>query len=338
MAKRIIFSLCALLLGGILILRAQPLTLAAPDFQRSTPTPVAEEEAAAEEEVPAPEPTLQDLLARIEALEAQVAALRVQTSPTAQINQVTTAVYLLDNAGLHDLDVRLNEEGLIQPYESGAVARIARLLSTVEWPHEMAADAETLIDILADLSAALADDDLETAAPLAVDAHDLGHDLSHVAEHWLGEGSAVHSAHDAPGQIFRVTAAVYLLDNAGLHDLDVRLNEEGLIQPYDSGSVARIARLLSTVDWPVDMTADAETLIGILSDLSAALADDDLDTAAPLATDAHDLGHDLSHAAEHWLSTRSGAHGDHNDDAAHEDNHGHNHEDDDHSHTEDSEG
>jgi hypothetical protein len=45
--------------------------------------------------------------------------------------------------------------------------------------------------------------------------------------------------------------------------------------------------------------------------LSTALANDDLETAAPLAVDAHDLGHDLSHAAEHWLGTLSGGHGDH---------------------------
>lgn len=189
MAKRIIFSLCVLLFGGILLLRAQPLALAAPDFQRSTPTPVAEEEAATEELI------LHELLARIEALEAQVAALSGQTASAAQINQVTTAVYLLDNAGLHDLDVRLNEEGLIQPYDRGRVARIARLLSTVDWPDAMAGDAETLISILTDLSMALADDDLETAAPLAVDAHELGHDLSHAAEHWLGEMSGAPGDH-----------------------------------------------------------------------------------------------------------------------------------------------
>jgi hypothetical protein len=112
MVKRIIFSLCVLLLGGILLLRVQPLTLAAPDLYKSTPTPVAEEEAAAQEEAPAQERTLQDLLARIEVLEAQVATLSAQTSPMAQINQVTTAVYLLDDAGLHELDVRLNQEGM----------------------------------------------------------------------------------------------------------------------------------------------------------------------------------------------------------------------------------
>jgi hypothetical protein len=335
MVKRIVFSLCVLLLGGILLLRAQPLTLAAPDLHTSTPTLAPEEESAADE------PTLQDLLARIEALEAQIAALSVQTAPTAQapltvqaplpmqVNQVTTAIYLLDNAGLHDLDVRLTEEGVIQPYDSGRVARIARLLSTVDWPHDMAADAETLTGILADLSAALADDDLETAAPLAVDAHDLGHDLSHAAEHWLGDGSAVHGAHSAPGQIFRVTTAVYLLDNAGLHDLDVRLNEEGVIQPYDSGRVARIARLLSTVDWPDAMADDAEALISILTDLSSALADDDLESAAPLAVDAHELGHDLSHAAEHWLGEMSDAPGDHAGDAAHDDDQGYDYDNDD---------
>jgi hypothetical protein len=323
MVKRITFSLFVLLLGSILLLRAQPSTLAAPDFHGAapTPTPAAEAEEETESgETETAEPTLQDLLARVEALEAQIAMLDVHVPSTAQVNQVTTAIYLLDNAGLHDLDVRLNEEGVIQPYDSGRVARIARLLSTVDWPHDMAEDAAALIAILNDLSAALANDDLESAAPLAVNAHELGHDLSHVAEHWLGEGSAAAS-HDAPGQIFRVTAAVYLLDDADLHALDVRLNEEGVIEAYDSGRVARIARLLSTVDWPHDMAEDAAALIAILNDLSAALADDDLESAAPLAVDAHELGHDLSHAAEHWLGDGS-ADDDHgNDESDNSDDH-----------------
>ncbi|MBX2996904.1 MAG: hypothetical protein KF893_00225 [Caldilineaceae bacterium] len=312
MVKRIIFSLFVLLLGSILILRTQPFTLAAPDFHGSTPTP------AAEEETTMSEPTVHDLLARVEALEAQIAVLAGQTPSAAQVNQVTTAVYLLDNAGLHDLDVRLNEEGLIQPYDRGRVVRIGRLLSTVDWPHELADDAETLISILTDLSAALGDDDIETAAPLALDAHELGHDLSHAAEHWLRGASTAYTAHDAPGQLFRVTAAVYLLDNAGFHDLDVRLNEEGLIQPYDSGRVTRIGRLLSTVDWPDEMGEDAATLIDLLTDLAAALGDDDLETAAPLALDAHELGHDLSHAAEHWLGGMQGDPHEYDDDDDHE--------------------
>ena len=69
-----------------------------------------------------------------------------------------------------------------------------------------------------------------------------------------------------------------------------------------------MARLLATVDWPEALQADAEALIGVLDALSAALADDDVDTAAPLATEAHEVQHDLSHAAEHWLGERMGAH------------------------------
>ncbi len=99
------------------------------------------------------------------------------------------------------------------------------------------------------------------------------------------------------------------MDNAGLHDLDVRLNEEGEIMPSDVGRVARLARLLSTVDWPDDLAEDAEALIGVINDLSAALAEDDVETAAPLATQVHDDGHELSHAVENLLSGTEDDHG-----------------------------
>jgi hypothetical protein len=212
-----------------------------------------EESEDATEDAAAIEPTLAELAARIEALEAQVQALsRAAESHAASANEVTTAVYLLDTAGLHDIDVRLNEEDLIEPSDAGAVARVARLLATVAWPEDLAEGGAALTDLLTQLAAALTDDDLETAAPLATQAHETQHDFSHAAEHWLGETTMMSGSH-AAGQAFRVTSAVYLLDTAGLHDIDVRLNEEGVIEPSDAGAVARVARLLPSVDWPEDL-------------------------------------------------------------------------------------
>ncbi len=315
MTKKLIFGLL-LLFGSIVFSQQQPFVLASPTLHEGTPTPAAEEEATHDETKTeeATEPTLQDLLARIEALEAQSAAASL-------INQVTTAVYLLDSAGLHDLDVRLNEAGVIEASDAGNVTRVARLLSTVAWPTALGTDAETLIEVLNQLVTALTEDDLATAAPLAAQTHEAQHNLSHAAEHWLDEVGTLGKSSAATEQANQVATAVYLLDIAGLHDLDVRLNEEGLIEASAAGSVTRVARLLSTVDWPAPLATDVVTLTTVLNDLATALSNDDLATAAPLATQTHEVQHDFSHAAEHWLGEALGAHdavagSDHNDQAA----------------------
>lgn len=313
MTKTLILSIG--LLFGVFLFVMPPLVEAAPltDEATATPTPAKEAATAAlttTATTDAAEPTLPAVLARLDALQAQVDELsaHLAASPSAEdANQVSTAVYLLDTAGLHDLDVQLNEEKVLDPGAAGRVARLVRLLSAVTWPAALDADAQALLTTLDQLATALADDNLEAAAPLATQVHEVQHDFSHAAEHWLGEAAPVQSA---AGQAFRVTSAVYLLDTAGLHDLDVRLNEEKVIDPADAGKVARVVRLLATVDWPEALATDAVTLTTTLNDLATALADDNLDAAAPLATQVHEVQHDFSHAAEHWLKESMGAHDD----------------------------
>lgn len=332
------------LLAGLVIVAAlalspgQPSALAAHSAQNATPTPAPEAEptatpapevegAAVEEE--AAEPTVADLLARLEALEATVAELyaahaAAHAATYDQVNGVNTAIYLLDSAGLHDLETRLVEDGEILPGDSGAVGQLARLLSTVAWPDALAEEAATLQEMLAALSVALADDDLETVKPLSTETHVAYHVFSHNAQMWLAAQSESGLA-PAPGQAHRVNTAIYLLDGAGLHGLAERLADPGEILPGDSGHIAQVARLLSTVDWPEMLEADALALTDTLVVLATALADDDLDAAAPLADEAHEAQHDLSHHAQMWLSEEAGhdaSHDSHSDDAHAEHSHG----------------
>ncbi len=188
MLKKITPFWAVLLLVSLFWLQNRvPLTFA----QTNTPTPPPVEETEADT------PDLESLLARIDELEARLASLEADESeamaaeplPVDWVNEVTTAVYLMDSAGLHDLDVRLNEEGEIMSSDAGRVGRLARLLTTVDWPDDLAEDAETVIGVINDLSTALTEDDVEAAAPLATQVHDDGHELSHAAEHWLGEMS-----------------------------------------------------------------------------------------------------------------------------------------------------
>ena len=301
------------LLAGALLFGLRPSLQAAP-FAATTPTPTPAEASAGAAitatttmTAAVTAPTLADLQAQIAALQAQVDELAAThaANHAADLNQVMTAVYLLDTAGLHDLDVRLNEEGTIEPGDAGRVARVSRLLAAVAWPEPLATEIVTLTTALADLTSALENDDLETAAPLATLVHDVQHDFSHGVEHWAE--AAVTLAH-GDGQAFRVTSAVYLLDTAGLHDLDVQLNEEGVIAAGDRGRVARVARLLGTVDWPEPLATEVVTLTTLLTDLATALENDDVTAAAPLATQVHEVQHDFSHAADHWLGEMAGGH------------------------------
>lgn len=298
----------AFLWGAFLWVMPEPM-VAAPVADEATPTPTPAAEAATTAvttTAAVAEPTVAELLARLDVLQAQVDELSAHLStahPVADANQVGTAVYLLDTAGLHDLDVQLNEEKVINPSDAGRVTRLVRLLSSVVWPEALATDAHVLLDLLDQLATALTDDKVGEAAPLATQVHEAQHDFSHAVDYWLGEAEA--PTPDA-GQAFRVTSAVYLLDTAGLHDLDVRLNEEKVIEPGDAGKVARVVRLLSTVDWPEALATDAVTLTTVLTDLATALTDDNLEAAAPLATQAHEVQHEFSHAAEHWLGEQVG--------------------------------
>lgn len=275
--------------------------------QTTTPTPVAESPLAPTADTAIDTPGVADLQAQIDALQAQIDALGVSntTADPALANQVTTAIYLLDTAGLHDLDVRLNEEGVIDAGEAGHVARVGRLLSSVAWPELLATEALSLTTVLDELATALTNDDVATAAPLATQTHEIQHALSHSASDWLDTVDAP-STTSTPGQAYRVTTAVYLLDTAGLHDLDVRLNEEGVIDAGDAGNVTRVARLLSTVDWPEPLATSAISLTTTLTELATALTNDDVATAAPLSTAVHELQHDFSHEAEHWLGETLG--------------------------------
>ncbi|MEZ4615722.1 MAG: hypothetical protein R2867_09455 [Caldilineaceae bacterium] len=172
--KRYLTLLLLLLLSAVSVAFYQPKATAAPPQQSATATPLAEEEptvttdGADADSADDPQvhdasaemttPTLEELAARVAALEARLAA-----QSTGDANTVTTAIYLLDSVGLHDLDVRLNEEGVIEAGDAGTVARINRVLGTVLWPTELAPEATALMAVLTELDAALSDDDLATA-------------------------------------------------------------------------------------------------------------------------------------------------------------------------------
>jgi hypothetical protein len=115
------------------------------------------------------------------------------------------------------------------------------------------------------------------------------------------------AADESASQRFHVVVATYLLDNAGLHGLDERLNGEGVIEASDAGKISRIRGVLAVTPWPAELQPMAAQLIEKMDALNEALTADDAETAAPLATEVHDVGHDLSHEVGEWLGEAGGA-------------------------------
>jgi hypothetical protein len=207
----------------------------------------------------------------------------------------------MDTAGFHEIDERLNQGGEIDAGDAGLVNRVSQVLAATRWPEAVQAQVDPFQKTLGSYAEALANDNLEAAKPLATQAHEQEHDLSHAVEHWLGETANSSSTISPQEQMFQVTIAAYLMDMADLHGMDERINQQETIDPGDAGVVNRINQVLVVTAWPTELQAQVDPLKESLSQYAEALANDGLETAKPLATQVHEQGHDLSHAIEGWL-------------------------------------
>jgi len=115
-------------------------------------------------------------------------------------------------------------------------------------------------------------------------------------------------------QAFQVAVALYLLDTVGFHSLDDRINGEGIIEASDAAVVGRVERVLAATDWPETLQSHADELTDVLNHYAEALSADDLESAKPLAGDAHDIQHDLSHEIQDWLNKPDTGEHEHNSD------------------------
>ena len=71
--------------------------------------------------------------------------------------------------------------------------------------------------------------------------------------------------------------------------------------PGDSGQFRRLVHLLSAVDLQPELAEEGTALVETLTQLSAALADDDLENAVPLASAAHEAQRHFSSNVADWF-------------------------------------
>ena len=101
--------------------------------------------------------------------------------------------------------------------------------------------------------------------------------------------------------VFDTIAAVYLMNQVDIHALHERIHEGEGIMPGDAGQIKRFALLLSAVEWPVELAEEGAALVETLTQLSSALADDDLENAVPLAFAAHEKQNHFSGSVYDWF-------------------------------------
>ena len=171
--------------------QSQPAAFASAFFYATsviTPSFASEGDSASQEDEA---PTLESLTERIAGLENRIAELELHQDEIAAqglaypIFDTIAAIYLLDQVDIHALHERLHEGDGIMPGDSGQMRRLVRLVSAVDWPQELAEEGTALVETLTQLASALADDDLESAIPLASAAHEAQHHFSSNVADWF---------------------------------------------------------------------------------------------------------------------------------------------------------
>ncbi len=109
------------------------------------------------------------------------------------------------------------------------------------------------------------------------------------------------AAQEAAYPVFDAIAAVYLMDQIDIHALYEQLQDGEGIMPGDAGPIKRLASLLAAVDWPEELAEEGTALVETLTQLAAALADNDLESALPLADRAHEEQHHFSGSVSEWF-------------------------------------
>jgi hypothetical protein len=114
--------------------------------------------------------------------ETEFEALQEQTTRTAILAAMT--VFRVD--AMHELDEEVSAATEVDAGWEGRVTRMKRATASVDWPEDMQAMADTLLEKLTALEAALKDENLDEAKTLTPEAHDAWHELDHDASAFAG--------------------------------------------------------------------------------------------------------------------------------------------------------
>ena len=118
----------------------------------------------------------------------------------------------------------------------------------------------------------------------------------------FGDESQVAST----ANVGQTIAALYVLDNAGLHAIDEALTNGTDLPLTSMGQVQNAFIVASATQWPSPLKDPAKKLTDSLGRLSSALSNGDMNAAIVPAQDAHEMEHMLSHMGYDWLAAQAG--------------------------------
>jgi hypothetical protein len=108
-----------------------------------------------------------------------------QVARAAMVGDVISAVWVLDNSGLHDVDDALDSGKDLPAGALGRVQHAQLVAGATAWPSTLQPTASDITRQLTQLRMALEAGDMTAAMTPAHEAHERGHDLSSQAYAWL---------------------------------------------------------------------------------------------------------------------------------------------------------
>ena len=126
-----------------------------------------------------------------DALAAEVAALRVEVAQTQQLATealLRASLPALEVARFHDIDERINNDGVVHATDPGFLARAQQVLSSDIWPDALRPNVEQFRDAVADALPFVQDNDPDGAGRPILIAHANSHEFEGaVAAYFAGE-------------------------------------------------------------------------------------------------------------------------------------------------------
>ena len=127
------------------------------------------------------------------------------TTTAAKNAQAASAINILDNAGLHEIDDSITNQNTVPPTADTTATHLQTVLLVTEWPtSQLSDDAKKLAGKLGTLATALNTDkpDMKAAGAAAHDVHESEHDFSHEVWEYLQSKAGVKAGlepTEAPG-------------------------------------------------------------------------------------------------------------------------------------------
>ncbi|PZC44955.1 MAG: hypothetical protein DK306_001648 [Chloroflexi bacterium] len=122
---------------------------------------------------------------------AEVSALRIEVAQTQQIATealLRASLPALEVARFHDIDERVNLEGIVHPTDPGFLQRAQQVLTSSVWPLELQANVDQFRDAVADAIDPVLDNDPQTAGRPIQIAHAHAHEFQGaVAAYFAGD-------------------------------------------------------------------------------------------------------------------------------------------------------